>query len=536
MRIENFFDLINVTPTLDIISKLNVGDKIRAKILNMTGNELVLKLFDGTILNATATSNINIGFGDTVELVLKDKINNRLFMETTGDNSPKDVLLESTIKDMLLGLGLKTDKENIEATKELCNREIPPDAKLIKDIVNAVTGSKNLTHSEAAFLISEGIAPNEKNTYVLNQLLHNDKIDKQIKGLMDSITNLNDKKTITIIAKGLGLIDLKRNVEELKHYILKSKSEIPDLTDDEQLPHTETITEKLTDLGVNKKPISKLLPAISGSEDDNKGELELQELMEYIKSDIEELDTLYNSNKQESERVIANLLHKQKQELSTGLFDNAKPASDNEDLKLIKNAFKNMFTEVKKEHPDISLDIKKTYKNLNEKLNFLTKILKQTNLTKKEDVLSQVDSIKDCVEFIGKINKHIAYMQIPINFFDSNTTGELYILKKDKKRRGIDPSNVTVFLSVNTKNLGQIESLIIIDKKNMSLNIGLEHGGAIDLFKESFSGLYNGLRKIGYRLIGIKYRIISEKINILNIKDVLKDEIAISSQTFDCKI
>ena len=155
MRIENFFDLINVTPTLDIISKLNVGDKIRAKILNMTGNELVLKLFDGTILNATATSNINIGLGDTVELVLKDKINNRLFMETTGDNSPKMFFLESTIKDMLLGLGLKTDKENIEAAKELCNGKFT-DAKLIKDIVNAVTGSKIFLQYEAAFLISEG--------------------------------------------------------------------------------------------------------------------------------------------------------------------------------------------------------------------------------------------------------------------------------------------------------------------------------------------------------------------------------------------
>lgn len=80
-----------------------------------------------------------------------------------------------------------------------------------------------------------------------------------------------------------------------------------------------------------------------------------------------------------------------------------------------------------------------------EKLDTLAKALETSKVLGKEDMLMRVLSLKDNIEFVNDINRHSVYMQIPLNIMDSNTTGELYILKRDSKRKRIDPANVTVF-------------------------------------------------------------------------------------------
>ncbi len=47
----------------DILSKLNVGDVLRAQIIESAANELFLKLFDGTTVKATAMVPIDVKKG-----------------------------------------------------------------------------------------------------------------------------------------------------------------------------------------------------------------------------------------------------------------------------------------------------------------------------------------------------------------------------------------------------------------------------------------------------------------------------------------
>ena len=148
----------------------------------------------------------------------------------------------------------------------------------------------------------------------------------------------------------------------------------------------------------------------------------------------------------------------------------------------------------------------------------------------------RVLSLKDNIEFVNDINRHSVYMQIPLNIMDSNTTGELYILKRDSKRKRIDPANVTVFLSLDTKSLGLVESLISINKKNISLNMRFENREVIDLFKESFQELYNSLQEMGYKLVDIKYRVIEEKVNLINANKALDSELNRFKKAIDFRI
>ena len=82
MRIEGSFELSNNTGVSDIMLRLDVGDIVRAKVMEITGNDLVLKLFDGKTVNATMMSYVDIKQGEIVEFILKNKSENRLFLET----------------------------------------------------------------------------------------------------------------------------------------------------------------------------------------------------------------------------------------------------------------------------------------------------------------------------------------------------------------------------------------------------------------------------------------------------------------------
>jgi len=110
-------------------------------------------------------------------------------------------------------------------------------------------------------------------------------------------------------------------------------------------------------------------------------------------------------------------------------------------------------------------------------------------------------------------------------------------LKRNNGRKRIDPQNATVFLSLDTENLGQVDSLISVNKKNVSLNFRLEKNEIIDYIKENYIQLYEGLAKKGYKLVDIKYRLIDEKVNLLNAREVLEKEIERTrNRGFDCKI
>lgn len=554
MRIEGSFDLLNSTGVSDIMSRLDVGDVVRAKVMDIAGNELLLKLFDGTAVKATMMSSVDIKQGEIVEFVIKNKSENRLFLETLKNNGQRILSLEDEIKNKLLGLGLKPDKRNVEAATELKNNNAPLDRETITKVLDAVVSFKDLSFDKAAFLVSKGISPGEKAVQSLNQLAFGTKIEASLTDLMDKLIGIDDNKLLSRICEGLESVDLKY------------ESVNPDSMD----VSTDTVNQKNESLGANleKQPLEKQIAfqlkafgnklegfgvdknlifqikhkIIEFTGSNNKGSIEPERFIEYLKSNAPSFDALYDSNPKEIENALDNLLKEvypkeyiEDEGADKGAFvENKSDIKDDPDADRIRRSFEKMFVRVSEDTKD--MDVKKVYKSMYEKLDTIAKALEASKVPGKEDMLIRIDSLKNNIEFVNDINRHSVYMQIPLNIMDSNTTGELYVLKRDSKRKRIDPGNVTVFLSLDTKSLGLVESLISISKKNISLNMRVESGEIIDLFKERFQELYNSLEEMGYRLVDIKYRVIEEKVNLLNVNKVLDSEINRSKKTIDFRI
>lgn len=549
MRIEGSFDLMNNTNISDIMSRLDIGDTVRAKVMDIAGNELLLKLFDGTTVKASMLSSVNIKQGEIVEFIIKNKSESRLFLETLKNNGQKILSLEDEIKSELLGLGLKPDKRNIEAAKELKNNNTQLDRETIKKVLDAVVKFKDLTFDKAAFLVSKGISPGEKAIQSLNQLAFGTKIEARLTELMDQIIGIDDKKLLSIISQSLESVDLKYesinpDSIDVGAETIALKSESLDANLEKQslqkqiTSHLKAFEKELESFGVDKELIFHIKQSIFEFLTNNeKDSIEPDRLIEFLKSNAPGFDALYNSHQKEAKNALNNLLKKlfvKEESVEKAFVENKSAVKDDSDTDRIRRSFEKMFVRVSEDSKD--MDVKKVYKSMYEKLDTLAKALETSKVLGKEDMLMRVLSLKDNIEFVNDINQHSVYMQIPLNIMDSNTTGELYILKRDSKRKRIDPANVTVFLSLDTKSLGLVESLISINKKNISLNMRFENREVIDLFKESFQELYNSLQEMGYKLVDIKYRVIEEKVNLINANKALDSELNRFKKAIDFRI
>jgi len=86
VRIESSENvLIQQTGALDILSRLDTGDTLRARVVDITANELLLKLFDGTLINAGTMTPIDAKKGELLDFIVKNKVNNQLFLEIMKD-------------------------------------------------------------------------------------------------------------------------------------------------------------------------------------------------------------------------------------------------------------------------------------------------------------------------------------------------------------------------------------------------------------------------------------------------------------------
>ena len=81
MRIDSGLQTqtINISNIPDILSKLNIGDAVKAQILEITANELMLQLFDGSKINASTLTSLSAKAGDYIDFVIKDKSNGQVF-------------------------------------------------------------------------------------------------------------------------------------------------------------------------------------------------------------------------------------------------------------------------------------------------------------------------------------------------------------------------------------------------------------------------------------------------------------------------
>ncbi|HEX9063332.1 MAG TPA: flagellar hook-length control protein FliK [Clostridia bacterium] len=545
MRIDGLLNgQANVSANaFSILSKLNVGDMVRAKVLEITSGEVLLKLFDGSTVSAADTSGLNAKKGDMIDLLIKAKTDSQVFLEPKIESTGK----EENIGKLLAGMNIKPDAGAFEVAKEIKNQGFPLKKDIIEKAAGTLTALKDVSVKSAVFMAANGIEPSsEKMQLLKNMVSGKDRLGSEIKSLVDDIKKL-DTDVLNKLSEVLSKADSGENTQLAKNVSkpqIPSKNEIPSNTN--QVINNEEIKEnnQSNKLSVEKDS-QKTSPGLPLKEEESS----VKAVQSSVQKDIELKDTDMSGKKltgilsKDEVPLKGKELKVMLQKLANfedGPYGKLESNSTNIDephanvLKKVVKSIERAFIKVDHEITDSDLSLKKTYSELSSKLEMIKDTLKQQNTPESSNIIKRAETMESGLKLINEINSFNSYYQIPLSFGDNNTTGELYILKKERGRKKIDPENASMLISLDTENIGRVDSFIGINKKSVSVSMRVESEGLFDFIKQNRDELYKRLQNSGFKLVDLRCKLIDEQVNLINASQAVKKEFG--GCGFDLKI
>ena len=119
------------------------------------------------------------------------------------------------------------------------------------------------------------------------------------------------------------------------------------------------------------------------------------------------------------------------------------------------------------------------------------------------------------------------YAQIPLRSESEHSTADLYIVKRDRGSKRIDEANATVALCIETQNLGRVESLIHIEKNDLTLRFRVETEREAKFIKSRLSELRALDFPAQYTLRGVSVALADEPLTLNNAARTLQREFAL---------
>lgn len=154
-------------------------------------------------------------------------------------------------------------------------------------------------------------------------------------------------------------------------------------------------------------------------------------------------------------------------------------------------------------------DIREDMKNIRENID----LTKESN----KDIDERHKEVKESVEKSYVSNKDEKFIQYPIMINEHFSNLNMYYKNRKNSSENIDKDDMDVVISLDTKNLGNINIHLGVNKSNVKVKIGLDDKNDIDYIKENKDILNNFLDGIGYNLEDIEFDF--DKDNIMDLKD-----------------
>lgn len=587
MRIEGATGQVQVQQqAIDTLSRMNVGDVVRARVIEMSTNEVVLKLFDGSTLNAATLSNIDVKPGDLVDFLIKAKQDNQFVMETfKADLGTSSQALSKTDNELLKFLannGIEITNSNIALANTLKTEKLPIDKNTLEGISNLLKTLNLKNVDEAIFMYKSGFDASVKDIKTLSDIIGGRfKLGNEMKDIINSLQSLlddtnnnfpqsvsqnkNNQNTIINSDSFIDYVSSQNSSKELENQGSKvslNQTQSANTQDSDILENILNTSEKSSLTGYLNNNIKssqnvtvfenilEKFNMISNSQS-NPTQKELISIMTSLLSELKSQGQ-EQLNTQASNQTIDNLklflasknltLDNIKDLLPSDIF---KPLTDlmgqnvsaTEKTALFKNLTENLNTSKANEiieapiqniqtNDKIVKDIKETIEKLFTKIEkgMDTENLKSTNIFENalktidnlketiraaspdilQNVLPKLENIESGMKFLAQINQYNAYVQIPLTMNSFNTSGELYVFKRDGRKKKIDSEDVSMLVCLDTQNMGRVDSMVNVKKKNINIQMRIEDKSLINLVKESVYILHEALAEKGFKLIDLK--------------------------------
>ncbi|WP_129596890.1 hypothetical protein [Anaerophilus nitritogenes] len=456
--------------------QLKVGQIIQGKICEILEDMIMLKMSNGKMLSAKLEVGLSVEVEELLKFQVKEANENQILLKpiVEGQNNIENET-ENKIMDVLKSFGMKATKEEISLIQTLIKNEIPVTKENVTSFMQ-MKGAFQKMEQMPIDLFSKDLNIEEPILEVFKNIIksQNDSLEQSnTKNLIENKEILENNSFIEN-KDSIGNKNFMENKENTDHKASLQKQDTPK----NLLQNEESI--KYKDIGIKNMNDEKIVFISKNNLDINLGNaIQLNRI-------------LYKDNP----------MGKQINDLIKNLYENEKTTPLAKEIENILGKIKNM-VETKDFKPQEIL------KELYVKLESIKSTVE--GFDKKEGILNQIDQIKDGLDFMNKLNQSQTYMQIPIPIDKEYQNIDLLIVKDNKSKKKIDPNHVKLLISLDTKNMGQVRTLIDIKEKNITCNFKLIEEKMKEIFFKNEDQLKESLKTLGYHSIYVQYGILNEE-------------------------
>ena len=573
----------NRADTGSMLSRLETGDVISAKVLEISPKEAVLRLTDGTVIKARTLEQLDVKPGQTISLTVTSRSDNSFVLETLKSISQAIAADSAKLFNMLEAAGIKPDDQNLKLAAEFLKYDTVPTSEMINAASESMKGPDGLDIEKAVYLAVKNINTAQSDKEMLSGLLGG---DLKLGQLLDSLfraLNSESKSTKASQPAQEAFPDTEiKPAQQAEH----SFSQVTDesMTDGQNTntapefrntgakmdlawEQNVSVSVKQNDgedlglaaqiLGKDPDPAAKtFVLRDSDSKTDiksinHKAELSSKpdtatnEDHSAIAARINTGRTADNTSKPDTEpdfKQIAKNTSKAKDiinkpiDLPTYLKNGYSPE---EALQRISKSIDGLFVKIHKQLSGDELDPANIRDRISEISKELEMLMQAPDSSKAVDVKASMslNLLEDTVKLLDMFNSNnVLYYQIPIKNDNYRSTAELYVMKRHKNRKKIDPNDLVLFLSLDTINLGRFETILDVKGRNISMSLRTENQAVSDFASANIKSLYTALSDSGYKLTDIKYSLIGAAATPLQQEKLLTDAVRLKHGRVDLRI
>lgn len=572
----------------DMMSRLEPGDVINAKVLEISPKEAVLRLSDGTVIKAATKEPLDVKPGQSISLFVTSRDENSFVLETVKDTSQTIAADMGKLQKMLEAAGVRADDLNLKLAAEFLKFGTAPTAENISEALESMKGPEGLDIEKAVYLAVKDISTSQTDKGIMSNLLNgNLKLGQLLESLyealnsegngdkaVDADTNAGQTAADTLSDTIISTVHkTEQSASEAAANTVAAESNIPlaseavNTLDKSSSMPLETQADSATDPNItdtiDRSGISDVHQSDQASPSDTevKSSALPKESMKaetHIKPDtarvlgravIEASKQSESSAKSDSATAndtitpaandtISSVAAKNSGTRATGIKQSIENFTG-DPLERINASIERIYVDINKQLSGEELDFTDIRNRLSELAMELKQLIQSPSGTKAvtTQAAAALSHAEDTVKLLDMLNSNnVLYYQIPIKYDDHRSTAELYVMKRHKNRKRIDPHNSVLFLSLDTKNMGRIETILDVKGSNVSIGLRTESQFVSDFARANIKSLYSALSECGYKLTDIKYSIIDTSATPAQQEKLLTDAVRLKHGKVDLRI
>lgn len=493
---------------------LSIGDLIQGRVMAMENGMLLIRLLDGSSFSASVPEGFSAPAGTQLTLQIGEPAGDQITARIVRMDIPPQQEAEpesqaSQIARQLQALGGK----NTDA--------------LVSKVLGLLEDNPGLNVEEAVFLTANGM---ESDQAMLETVV------KLAKGEFNISSNLQTLGRL--LADSLSETD-KANLETLLKpllFELETEQAARDLAGRLITLQNEASREDMA-LGQGAKLTlyRELLDALEGTltahEPRDRGQVldTLQKVISALKPGIE-------PTAEEGLRIPENRLEEALNAFIDNIERNAqkteayfKPESP-QIRKIIDDIFEKVYIRMEDGNAE-PIDLNEKTEILKKVLNLATESARLAGGKGDQAIRPVVQDLSNALRFFDQVNTYHVFVHIPLIINQQHTAGELYIMKRKSRKGRIDPNQFTLFISLNTQNLGLVETFLNASHGCVTIHFRVEDQQLADFVRAHYKELYEALGKKGYKLAEMKCRVFEDvPANLLNAGEVTESMLGMNTR------